>query len=315
MTTAVAIALYNGERFIEEQLDSLRNQSQKIDQVVLCDDCSRDGTFEKVTNYIQKYELQNCWKLYKNPQNLGYVKNFYRAISLCDTDLVFLCDQDDIWREDKIEKMASLLEQNAHISLLSCKYGIIDADGNPQHSIVEKSGKEDEQVLPVTVEDIIRAYRWPGMIMCVRKSFFEQIYPAIKDSPAAHDLVLAMLAADSNAFYDYNYIGAYHRRHGNNTAREEHRIFKLLNLQRKLTDIAVTKKLWNQLLDAKLPLRDQTIAIIRERLALLIDREEALRAKSLLKVIRVYKKDGGRLLRLNSFVCDVWLSCFGKLPQ
>ena len=104
MTTAVAVALYNGARFLETQLDSLRLQSRTPDRVVLCDDGSTDGTADLVESYIAKYDLGETWKLCRNPENLGYIRNFYHAISLCDADLVFLSDQDDVWKLDKIAK-------------------------------------------------------------------------------------------------------------------------------------------------------------------------------------------------------------------
>lgn len=311
MTTAVAIALYNGEKFIEMQLDSLRSQTQIPDQVVLCDDGSSDKTVQIVERYIEKYDLADFWMLVKNSQNLGYIWNFYKAISLCTAELVFLCDQDDLWKEDKIEKMSRIMENNGNIDLLSCQYGIIDAEGNQQHSVVERNLPESEMLQAVSVADIMRAYCWPGMVMCLRRTFFEKIYPVIEGKKVAHDLMFAVLAADTGSFYEYHYIGAYHRRHGNNAAREEHRVTKLLNLQRKLTDIAVTKELWHHLLEAELPVSRENQELISRRLELLERREAALKDQSLKQILKVYK-DGGNYLRMKSLICDIWLVLFGK---
>jgi len=181
MTTAVAIALYNGEKFLQKQLDSIRLQTRQPNQVVLCDDGSKDGTVQLVADYIEKYGLQESWSLYCNQQNLGYIKNFYKAISLCDTDLVFLCDQDDIWDREKIDKMTAVMQKNNNILLLSGKYGIMDADDREIKSFLEKKSEDDYALQPVTIEDIMRAYRWPGMIMCIRKDFFDRIIDDISD--------------------------------------------------------------------------------------------------------------------------------------
>lgn len=315
MTTAVAIALYNGARFIEQQLDSIRLQTQKPDRVVLCDDGSKDDTVAIVKNYIAKYGLEGSWQLHENSENLGYIRNFYRAISLCDGELVFLSDQDDVWKADKIEKMTAIMESDPKINLLSCRYGIIDAHGEEQHSVVERAAKEDGSLKPVSVQDIMTAYRWPGMLMCLRKAFFEKLLPDIGNSPVPHDLMFAACAADRDSFYEYNYVGAYHRRHDNNVAREEHRVFKLLNLERKLTDISVTKKHWRDLLDATTPIDQTSREIIRQRLTLLEKREKALLDRSLSQVLRIYKEDGGVLLRKASLICDLWLVCFGKYKK
>lgn len=310
MTTAIAIALYNGERFLKEQLDCLRLQTRPADQVVLCDDCSKDNTYAMVAEYIRTYGLENSWKLYKNDPNLGYVKNFYRAVSLCSTDVVFLCDQDDIWAPDKLEKMTAVMEQRPEICLLACQYGIIDAEGNRQHSMVESNENTDGAILPVTVEDIMRAYRWPGMIMCLRKTFFEEIHSQIAGCKAAHDLVFCLCASERNGFYDYHYVGAYHRRHDNNAAREEHRITKLLNRERKLQEIGVTLRQWQDLLESDIAFTDATRKVMTQRKILLRKRQEALEEKSFSKILRLYTREGDGLLRLKSLICDLWLVWF-----
>lgn len=315
MTTAVAVALYNGARFLEAQLDSLRLQSRIPDRVVLCDDGSTDGTADLVEAYIEKFNLGETWKLCRNPENLGYIRNFYRAISLCDAQLIFLSDQDDVWKLDKIEKMTAVMEADSKINLLSCRYGIIDAAGEEQHSLVERPANEDGALEPVTIQTIMTAYRWPGMLMCLRKDFFNTLLPAIADSPVPHDLMFAACAADRDSFYEYHYLGAYHRRHDNNVAKEEHRVFKLLDLQRKLTDISRTRKHWSDLLQETTPIGEHSRRIIDARLTLLKQREKALRDRSLSQILRIYREDKGVLLRKASLVCDLWLVCFGKYEK
>lgn len=312
LTTAVAMALYNGARFIEKQLDSIRLQTKAPDHVVMCDDGSRDATVQIVRDYIRKYGLETTWHLYENEKNLGYIRNFYKAISLCNADVVFLSDQDDIWKADKIERMCHVLSDREDILLLSCKYGIIDAEDNSISSVLEKSGPEDDKVKQIGVDDIMRAYRWPGMVMCIRKSFFAEISAVIEEHPVAHDLMLASLSADRDGFYEYQYVGAFHRRHDNNTAREEHRIWKLLNLKRKMQDIDEVIKLWRNLLAEGVPLSREARGMIGERLDLMVRRRDALQRKSLSGVFKLYLSGGKKYLRMSSFVCDVWLAIFGK---
>ncbi len=311
LTTAVAVCLYNGEKFLKEQLDSLRNQTRRADRVVLCDDGSKDNTVALVRSYILENGLQDHWFLYENPENLGYIRNFYRAISLCEEDLVFLSDQDDIWKEDKIEKMASLMEKREEINLLCCRYGIIDSTGEEQHSLVEPKANQDEKIVPVSMQQVVRAYRWPGMLMCLRNSYYRDLIAKANDCKVAHDFVLVSLACDSDSFYEYHYLGAYHRRHENNTAREEHRVSKLLNLDRKLKDIADYRKLCENFVEFDLPVGDKTKMIVEERLLLVRERERALNEKSLKKVISLYCGKKGKNLRFKSFICDLWLVLFG----
>ena len=70
---SVCMTSFNGEKYIEKQLDTVRLQTVKPDQVILCDDCSKDNTVEVVRKYIEKYSLQDSWKVYKNEENLVIV--------------------------------------------------------------------------------------------------------------------------------------------------------------------------------------------------------------------------------------------------
>lgn len=312
MTTAVAVALYNGAQFLQEQLDSLKNQSVQPDQVILCDDGSSDNTVEIVEKYIAENCLGDRWKLYRNEKNLGYARNFYHAISLCQTDLVFLCDQDDVWVPEKIEKMMRVMEEHPHIDLLSCKYGKIDGEGKRLYGFLEREPKETGALIAVDVATVLRAYHWPGMVMCLRSSFFAAIAEAICTEPMAHDMVLALCAADHHAFYEYDYLGAFHRRHGNNTANEEHRISKLLNRERKLRDMQVYNTLLTQISDSRIPVCAATLQQVRSRLELAQERESAVRERRLLKLWKVYGSDRQKMLRWASFACDMWLICVAR---
>lgn len=311
MTVGVAVALYNGKKFIRCQLDCLRDQSQSPDKVVLCDDGSKDGTVEIVREYISEYGLQARWELVENSQNLGYARNFYKAMNLCATDLIFLCDQDDLWEKDKIKRMTKLMEEHPEINVLSCRFGIIDANNVSMGGLLSEKQKQTFTLKKITQKHLLTEYRWPGMLMCVRGSFFQQLKPQIEQLKIAHDRILAHCAAETESFWEFDYIGAYHRRHEDNTAKEEHRITKLLNLQRKLGDIADYNRLLKDILEAGLPLSLETLQLIYRRLELSQMREQAIMDRRLSDVIRIYRRDRGEMLRKVSLFCDIWLICFG----
>ena len=135
MTTSVAIAAYNGARFIEEQLLSIMNQSLKVNEVIICDDGSTDGTPDICRAFIKANGLEN-WQVFENPVNKGYCLNFLGAIEKCTGDVIFIADQDDRWKSQKVEKMLSCLNENPDVSVLSCRYDVIDGEGK----IIENSG-------------------------------------------------------------------------------------------------------------------------------------------------------------------------------
>src|SRR5574344_2136916 len=97
---SLALPTYNGEKYLREQLDSIFNQTMVPEEIVVVDDRSTDSTIQILEEYKQKYGL----KYYINEQNLGYNKNFEKAITLCQGDYIALCDQDDVWLPEKIEK-------------------------------------------------------------------------------------------------------------------------------------------------------------------------------------------------------------------
>ena len=87
MTVSVALATYNGENFVVEQLDSLREQTRRPDEVVIIDDRSTDGTVGIVREYIFKHGLD--WRLSVAESNSGYKRNFYNCLKATTGDVVF----------------------------------------------------------------------------------------------------------------------------------------------------------------------------------------------------------------------------------
>ena len=97
---SIAMTTYNGEIFLVQQLDSILNQSWNNIELIICDDGSDDNTIKIIKKYMEEYD---CIKLYRNPHRLGVVKNFEKAIELCQALYIALSDQDDIWIENKLE--------------------------------------------------------------------------------------------------------------------------------------------------------------------------------------------------------------------
>lgn len=98
----VLMATYNGERYIKEQIESLLKQSYQEFIIYINDDCSDDATFEILEGYHKKYPEKIF--ISRNEKNSGNAKhNFIKMMIEKKSDYVMLCDQDDVWLEDKIE--------------------------------------------------------------------------------------------------------------------------------------------------------------------------------------------------------------------
>lgn len=106
---SVIMATYNGERYLREQLDSIINQSQWIDELIIVDDCSVDSTCRIIEEYQQRYPII---RLIRNKQNLGVVKTFEKALLNSSGDYIVFSDQDDVWFENKIAVLMDSIGDN-----------------------------------------------------------------------------------------------------------------------------------------------------------------------------------------------------------
>lgn len=104
----IVMATYNGEKFLREQMDSLLCQTYENITIEVCDDGSTDGTLEMIKEYCEK---DTRVSLHKNETNEGYVKNFLKGIRRSDAPYIMLCDQDDIWFSDKVEKTLEYMKK------------------------------------------------------------------------------------------------------------------------------------------------------------------------------------------------------------
>lgn len=101
LMNSIAMCTYNGEKYVREQLESIVAQTLQPDEIVICDDCSKDRTVEIVRETLKDWS--GSWRLVCNEENLGFKKNFEKAISLCRGDIIYLSDQDDVWDIRKLE--------------------------------------------------------------------------------------------------------------------------------------------------------------------------------------------------------------------
>lgn len=103
---SIALCTYNGGEFLGEQLDSILGQRFTDWELIVVDDCSKDNTRDILQSYANR---EPRMQLHYNQTNLGYNKNFEKALRLCRSPLIAICDQDDIWHPEKLEKQVGLM--------------------------------------------------------------------------------------------------------------------------------------------------------------------------------------------------------------
>jgi glycosyltransferase involved in cell wall biosynthesis len=121
---SIALCTYNGGKYLRQQLDTLVNQNYPNLEIIVVDDGSTDDTLQILHEYTERYGFI---KIYTNPKNLGYVKNFEKAISLTTGAYIALADQDDIWAPEKIALMVDGIGENM---LIYHDSEFVDEQGN-----------------------------------------------------------------------------------------------------------------------------------------------------------------------------------------
>jgi len=235
---SIAMTTYNGEKYLSDQLESLLNQTMLPDEIIICDDCSTDKTMSILKEYKSKHP--SIIRLYANKHNVGYKNNFMRAIGLTTGDVIFLCDQDDIWNSAKISEMVGVLKQDGKICVLNTAMDFIDSEGKPLHpsyeskssnmSIFNSLGNKNE-IINVEYRKIRQGNISPGCTICFTKDT-KEIFLSSYDTSWPHDLCINYIGALRNGLYFYSKSLTHYRIHRNNTiglsfaSRREHRSFK-----------------------------------------------------------------------------------------
>ena len=199
MTTSVALCTYNGASYIQEQIESILNQTMPVDEIVVCDDGSTDNTIHIIQEIATS--VTGKIRLIKNPTNLGLCTNFINAISLCKGDIIFLSDQDDVWHKNKVEKLTHYLIQHPKIDLAFSDATLMGGRFNGQRMSDNLNfPKENRKMFLAGLAFELSLYQVYalGASMAVRKKLIDQI---IQKKPIlnSHDHFLQFEASARNA--------------------------------------------------------------------------------------------------------------------
>ncbi|MBM4175170.1 MAG: glycosyltransferase [Ignavibacteria bacterium] len=215
MKISVVMATYNGEKYIEKQLDSLISQSRLPDEIVIHDDHSIDKTYDIISEFITKkarnYPISIILK--KNSENLGFARNFKNAIDSSSGDLILLSDQDDIFTTEKIKSIEDFMNHDEQIKVLISAFKMID----DKDKLI--SGIRPFKISkPVTTKELLKGNSYPGCTIAFR-SELKQYLNYFNDKMFAHDWFLLLLASvlNKNSIYYSNNPLVFYRMHSENT--------------------------------------------------------------------------------------------------
>lgn len=274
MKISVAMATYNGARYVEEQLESIRIQTMPVDEVRICDDCSSDRTVEVVQAYIREHGLEGSWSIEVNSRNLGYASNFMKVVGQTTGEYVFFCDQDDIWIEDRVERMIGLMEQHADMLLLGSEFEsfVSSKDAPSVPGWEQKRMRHDESLEKMTYNPANIFIGCQGCTMCMRRELLDRAMPYWYTG-WAHDEFAWKLALCMDGLYMYHSYTLKRRLHSNNVTMHKVRdISKRLRYLTELQDSHMATLKYareNDLTQSQIALLEKNIRATRLRIELL----------------------------------------------
>jgi glycosyltransferase involved in cell wall biosynthesis len=216
VAVSVAMATYNGARYIRQQLDSLAAQSYPPSELVITDDGSTDETLKLVEEFAAHAPFPVF--VHRNETRLGYRANFLRAAALCTSDLIAFCDQDDVWHQRKLEICVPLFD-NPDVLLAYHNAITMASDGRP-------IGLLDDWVLPQLINPPLSVGPWPfvkGFTQIFRRSL--PLLPALWSQSIDYAQMSERMAHDQWFFFLSSALGsiayikeplAYYRQHDGN---------------------------------------------------------------------------------------------------
>lgn len=228
---SVAMATYNGERFIKEQITSILKNLKENDEIIISDDGSIDNTLTIIQNFSDKRI-----KIIKGPKK-GVKQNFANAIANCSGKYIFLSDQDDIWLENKVSKVLEVLEERQCTGIVhDCIVVNEDTTQNLMDSFFEhrksKSG---------IIRNIYKN-RYLGCCMAFSKDMAKSILP-IPETIEMHDQWIGLLCEKyGSVYFMKEKLIKYRRHYGNVSAMHHYPLLKMIQNR-----VSLIREFWKRI--------------------------------------------------------------------
>ncbi len=240
MKVDILMASYNGEKYIRNQIDSILNQTYTNFTLHISDDRSTDNTVKILKKYSK---LDKRIVLHLHEKNQGYLKNFEYLLTKSTADYVMLCDQDDVWLEDKVEISVNKMIQDK-LDLAVCDMLVVDENLNIMNTSYFKfiNLKLNENL---EFKDFLLRNPAAGCAMIIKKSLLKKIlpFPNLKHPYYIHDWYIFMM---SEAYGKVGFINtpvSNYRQHSSNSVGMNRKMKKDFSFIRKARSININYRL------------------------------------------------------------------------
>ncbi|MEI3520795.1 MAG: glycosyltransferase [Anaerosacchariphilus sp.] len=182
MKIGVVVATYNGEKYIEEQLKSILEQTMRPDMVVISDGKSSDATIECCKRILGRYNT--AYRILTSEKQLQVSENFQKGLEYCDCDFIFFSDQDDVWLPQKIETIVNEMSRNDAQMAFTNAYIVDQNLKSSEITLWESIGfKIDNNITLIETHDkkfileLLKHNVVTGMCVCITKEIKMRLLP------------------------------------------------------------------------------------------------------------------------------------------
>lgn len=308
---SVALCTYNGEKYIKEQLESILNQTRRPNEIIISDDNSSDNTITKIKEVLNRANIE--WALNVNSENIGVTKNFEKAINLCTGDLIFTCDQDDVWIRNKIEKIESVFALNLNCNLIFTDAELVDSQLKSMNSSLWKTIGFSNHLLnkmnSVNLLDILlKKNIITGATMAFKKELSKKIMPM--SGNWIHDYWIGIIASINGQVIGIPDRLLLYRQHENN----------LLGVKKIGLFGKIKKYFINFNFDLLQELRESRFNMIDDLLKQIRGKNQKISDEHLFTIIEYYKfwnrqvelKNKRNLYGVRLIMTDMFNGCYRK---
>ena len=201
-TVSVALGTHNGAAYLGAQLESILAQSHPVDEIVLSDDASSDGTVQLAERLLEGHRMTDAATpaliVLRNPTPLGVTANFEQALLEASGDLIALSDQDDVWRSDRVARAVQEFTARPSVELVASEARLVDGAGAPLgRSLLETLGVgaslRERLASDAAFDELLKRNVLTGATMMVRRELVTRAAPFPRSW--VHDEWLAVVAA------------------------------------------------------------------------------------------------------------------------
>ena len=228
---SIIMCIKDGEKYIDEQIQSIINQDFRNWELIIIDDCSKDSSLKIAKNYEK---LDNRILVKKNPTILGVKTNFLKNSLFQKGEWIVFCDQDDIWELNKLSCLNCFIKENPGFNLFLHNGRYLVCDENQKFSgafgeLVCNCQKVYKTIPNLNFFNLIIRNKVIGCFVCVNKNFLRNFIQIIPKANIYHDHWVAIIASIYSDIFFINQDLIKYRRHGKTNTRRNKLFNKIID--------------------------------------------------------------------------------------